>query len=529
MNTPLIEERTAYRWLARLQRADPDCDLLKRSIAQIEDRHPDWHPYPPNQSETEDFQSENASYPRSPDELLSMPGDYWADKLASSLPHDPAHRTLLSPQTQEAVKRNPSWGIDLARATIDANLIKNPAWYYIITGWDQSDLTESQQSSVLDIIADPQLQSNHGDTIAEHLYKLVRHGGKSYAFKLLHQAESVAKSLWPHMKTDTPPSQPESWVEHAIGYYGVGYLPLFWINAASVRSRHEDRVRLGESCKQSLNQMLQETSTRGFLAQSVITSQTAFLLRADEDWTARYVIPMFKEVDQQRAVAVWEGFLGAQNLNEQTAEHLGQTIHTRLPEISEMMPTTRNRQNLARCYATALCYYALQPSSWMKETAGTVDDDISALITTQIQYRIRQADQSQQADWWSRWLKSYWTDRNRRVPRPLGESEANALISWTPHLVGAYVEAAELAAGTEIDLIDPLILAELAESPAAREHPKTTADLLRSLYGKTRAKNLPVEWISVRQLIVDILGSLEQGESISLQEILSQIEHRADI
>ena len=212
MNTRLIEERTAYRWLARLQQADPDCDLLKRSIAQIEDRHPDWHPYPPNQSETEDFQFENASYPLSPDKLLSMPGYYWADKLASSLPHDPAHRTLLSPQTQEAVKRDPSWGIDLARATIDTNLIKNPAWYYIITGWDQSDLTESQQSSVLDIIADQQLQSNHGDTIAEHLYQLVRHGGKSYAFKLLHQAESVAESLWPHMKTDTPPSPPESWL-----------------------------------------------------------------------------------------------------------------------------------------------------------------------------------------------------------------------------------------------------------------------------------------------------------------------------
>lgn len=450
MTPDIRQERNQYNWIKWLQDADPDSDLLQREAAIIEDLHPDWTPATnPYQGISIWPMATETGVELNPDSLLSKPASYWAPDLGKIGWQNPQSLTPPIHAIEMAVRRNPTWGIELASEWIQPEPKETPVWGDIINGWNQSDLTEEQQSTVLNIVGDPAIQLKHGDLIADHLYNLVKFGGKPYAYNLLGQAEAVARSLWEHIESDTPPESNESWVEHATSFYGVGYLPLFWTNAASIRIRHQEDFSLNDGCRQSLRKMISQETIQGFLAQSVIAGQTAFLLKADEGWTLENVMPLFEKSSGQQAAAVWEGFAAAQNIDQPTAEYLGSTVHQQLPRIAQSLSTDRDRMNLARCYSSILCYYAADPKLWLKETVRD-DDNMAILTTTAIQHRLRQADPVQQKDWWSRWLKDYWQDRILGAPRPLSNTEANELISWAPYLPAVNMEAAQMAAATQV-------------------------------------------------------------------------------
>ena len=199
-------------------------------------------------------------------------------------------------------------------------------------------------------------------------------------------------------------------------------------------------------------------------------------------------------------------------------------MHERLPEIAEAIPKSLS-QNLYRAYSEILCYYAPDPKPWLKETAK-LDLKMAESVEVQIHNRLMQADAVQQQDWWSRWLKGYWTDRNLNTPKPLTKDEAKALISWLPHLPAVYEEAAQIAAETEVTEIDPIFLETLSESQSAQEHPAQTGKLLTSLYEKKQPETSLISWLPARSLIERIIDSQETVQTKTLlEEMLNEINH----
>ena len=518
-------ERIKYEWLKWLQEEDPDFAPLHQRTAIIEELHPDWHPvskpYLGIHIGQVEFQNED---PFDADQLLSQPGHHWAPEFGKLSWSDPETLTPPLYSLQTAVRQDPAWGIEVAQAMMIPEPHDTPAWTDIVTGWDQGELTEEQQASILSIIANPQIQSKHGDTIAEHLYNLVRYGGKPYALNLLDQAESLALPLWDHMQVDNKTEPNQDWMQYGIAQHGIAYLPLFWTNAAAIRMRKRRGTNLSQQCRQSLGRMLTEDSTRGLIAQSAIASQTAFLLGADQSWTLENVIPLFSKSNEQQAAAAWEGFIAAQTIDELTAEQLGRTMHEQLQSIASMLPTPQGKVNLARCYSAALCYYTDDPNTWMKETAQKAPDMLSPTMTA-IRQLLHQADAVQQKDWWSRWIKEYWKDRNLGAPKPLTDREANELVSWVPHLPAVYEEAAQMASNTPLTTVDQTSIQEISQSLAAQEHISQTAQLLLALHRRTQHTTPPSCWLPAKSLIEQILAPLDNTEDkLLMDELLTRIE-----
>ena len=304
MTTHSFREKAQYNWLKGLQAADPTSVLLKQEVAKIEDLHTDWEPsnQPPTAWAMWATNPQAGDEPN-PNSLIGKPITEWASQLNNISWRTPRTMTPHLPLVQMTARNNHGWGIELATTMMTPQPKDVPAWEDIILAWNQSDLTESEEMSVLDIIAHPVIQAGHGQLVADHLFNLVKYGGKSYVLNLLDKAEAVAQNLWPHMNVDTPPQQNESWLEHSLNYSSTGYLPLFWANASAIRMHQQTNAGLSESCKRSFSMMLEDHSIRGFLAQSAIASHTAFLLNADERWTQTNVLPLFHKDMEQAAPA----------------------------------------------------------------------------------------------------------------------------------------------------------------------------------------------------------------------------------
>ena len=392
MTQDAAHERLRYNWVKRLQEADPSSDLLQKEAAIIEEQQPDIIP------RTGTFPAFRVSQfaadhglPVDAFQLLDRPPTEWVEVLNDLSRSSPPAMTPPIPVLELAATRNPEFGITLAQAMMTPEPKDTPAWPSIITGLCQAELTREQQSSVLGIMSNPTIQARHGDAIAEHLYGLVKHGGKPYALEVIDQAEHVASSLWTHIECDTPPAQNESWFDHARSYSRVGYLPLFWANAAGIRMRLQGQRNLTDECRESLGTMLGDTTTKGLLAQSAIGAQAAFLLKADEEWTANNLIPVFANNEDPRAPVSWEGFVRAQHVDEITSQYLGGVMHRNLNTIADSLPSAEDQRFLARCYSTILCYYVPDPGSWLKD-AVVLGEQMATLTQMEIHNRLRHTD-----------------------------------------------------------------------------------------------------------------------------------------
>ena len=520
-------ERVRYSWIKRLQEAGSDSEVLKKEAAIIEEQQQNL----PQDIGTlggigiTSFAIKPGTMPDL-SELLSKPVAEWAEKFNGLIPDGPSDQSPPLRTLESAITHNPEWAISLAEAMLTPAPKDTPAWPSIITGLCQADLTQDQQTSVLDIMGNSIIQAKCGDSIAGHLYDIVKYGGKPFAPDVIEKAETVASSLWDRIQCNTEPTANESWFHHATSGCGVGYLPLFWSSAAGIRMRNQGIDRLTDACRNSLTAMLTEKTTKGLLAQSAIGTQTAFLLKADEQWTAANILPIFDSSDDPRALPSWEGFLRAQKVDDITSQYLGEVMHNRLNTIYQMLPTPEDRRNLAKCYSALLCYYAPDPGSWLKETVLS-NGQMAALTEREIHRKLGRSDSVQQQDWWHRWISNYWNDRRSGTPEPFSNEEALLMWGWAAEMPAVYPEAARMAASTPLEQahwtdIQPL-LETLSELPAAKEHPWETAELLSVLLPKTDPDFQQAARRMAEPLYQAILEQTKETVSDQHQGILDQV------
>ena len=523
-------EEIRYNWIKRLQAVDPGSDLLQKEAAKFEDLHPDLsveierHP-----SLMVRGTKEESGPPRNTYQLLGKPPSDWVPILNNlTWERDPA-LTPPDPVIESAATKDPGYVITLAQAMMSPQPMDTPAWPSIISGLCQAQLTREQQSSVLGIMGNPTIQARNGHSIAEHLYGIVKHGGKPYAIEVLDQAETLASSLWNGLQCDIAPAANQSWFHHSTSFYGVGYLPLFWANSAAIRMRHQDQGNLTDACRLSLGAMLNDSTIKGRLAHSAIGTQTAFLLKADQEWTAGNLIPVFASNEDPRCSVTWEGFVRSQHVDDITSQYLGGLMHRNLSAIAEALPTAEDRRFLARCYSTVLCYYAPDPGSWLKDT---VDSNLpmAALTQMEIHNRLRQTDAVQQTDWWARWIRDYWRDRQQGTPGPFSADEAVVMWGWASEMPAVYPQVAEMAAGIPLGHVDWIQMEQLLEKfsqlPPAREYPWQTAGLLPVLLAGVEPAQFPTARRIVEPLVNAILDeSKYTTDDKAKQELVYRIIH----
>lgn len=521
------EQLTAYshlNWLHWLSRSDPDCQLAREALNDIQSKHPGFTP-----SEHPDFKYwiANSGWvgPQSPwsvEELLAKPA---AERLRELLSFQPTEflgpdRDGLVRAVHEAGKQNFDWGLALADALAGAEMWDIDLWSGVIGAWSELELDENSYRRVLKHLDRAELYPKHAWTIAAVLKALVKNQGTPYALKLLPQANEIAKSLWSHLDRDEVHEESDDWLHMAIND-AAGVLAEFWLGSLAIWLRHQEPLpkALSDEYSTALSSITQDRKLAGRLGRSFLAGQFAFLLAVDEEWTKENLLPFFyADSNINDFQATWDGFLPWGRLNPAVAEHLSDAFLKAVQRIDRDLAGRRD-QFVSR-YTIMLGYFAADPlGEWVPELFQHGGVEVRCRFAFEVRRNLSDVDEARQREWWCRWLKRYWENRLHGVPARLESGEVERMLSWLPKLTAVFPEAVALA----IRMLKEVPTAQLEHGHGVifglsendslvQNHPKEIAQLLICL---GRFNSFP-SWYGGRELIdrllqSDLSSELKQG------------------
>ena len=504
MTTQNATERRRYNLLKALQETAPKCQILRDEIAPMEEAHSwEWaDPLLPGLMISEPVVI--SGDPFTPNSLKETAAEQLVSWLMET--NRQAQPEELIPglwSVQETTRQNPQWGDGIARELAKQRQWSEPVWKDIISGWRGADLQEEQYRKVLEWFSMRDVYTHHAGDIAESLHALTRNGGKSYAINLIDEAEQVALPLWDHLRCgEEMPVQ--GWHEAAFDFYQMGYLTTFWLEATAVRTRASQRERFSPISMRGLNQIVADDSLKGDLGVAILAGQAGFLWHVDQPWAEETIQPMFT-CGGNRESAAWGGLVEAQNITPQVAQVLGHTFQDKFSELLEQPNNEpRAKRLFADAYTKLLCHYAAEPRQWLKETVKNCSKETSVLIAEAMKNRLRETDAEQQKDWWERWVREYWQDRNMGSPKPISPAEGYHMVGWVPHLTEPFAEAVTLAKATPWKGPDIPLFIELKRSSAVSTYPDLATDLLMNW---SERSGITIEWGTA----LEVLNKIEEA------------------
>lgn len=480
------EKRTArahFDWLSWLLQAKPDCILAIAALAPIKAQYPEWQP-----SDHLDLTHWTGSAdwvgsesPWSIEQLLARDPVEQLDDLLhfSGNQFDGPSRFGLLANVREACKQKVDWAFALARVLAERALWPSDLWPALIRGLQESELTIDGWRNLLTLASNPALHSAHTYDIANLLYALVRDGGKPFALDLLDQANAISVPTWEGLEADAQDEDIQDWLSRAINR-PAGVIVEFWINGLSLLVRGRtgaDRV-MPENYRQWFTLAAQDATSKGGMGRSLLASQTAFLFSLDEEWSRRYIIPLFSDVDRRKFSQAWDGFLVWGRLHPALVDALVPAFIAAIPRLAADLADRRRR--FIEFYTALAAFHVSDPAQHLLPALfqhGSLEDRTA--FASHLGYFLRQMQQEAKKQLWDGWLHRYWQDRLQGVLAPLDEAEIRSMLEWLPQLGDAFPDAVALATRCPAIRIEHShMLHELQKSELVTRFPVETAELL---------------------------------------------------
>ncbi len=424
--------------------------------------------------------------------------------------HD--HWALLR-EVEEAVRTNPSWGLDLADAMVSNKAWDTDIWHHVILAWATSELNQDSVTRVMSHLSAGDLHREHARQIADVLNQLIRNADQIEAAGLLDAANSIAVAMRPYAASDELPQisvsvggvpQYVSWLEKAINH-ASGKLALFWTFSSELWRKLQEPAPqlLSVEYREALEAIVTEDGLAGKFGRAVLVSNFQYFLAVDEDWTISTLLPLF-DTEHDDFQCAWDGFLTWGRLSPPTAERLREksiaAIRRIVQEFSEQM-----RVRFVEFYVVALGWLISDAmDDWITEFFKHADTQMKTQFALEIGHRLRNLDETVQQEWWSVWLKDYWANRLQGVPCPLDDAEIAQMLEWVMHLPGVFPDAVEVAIQMRpVRLSRSYILHDLSERELTERYPD---DLGRFLVYLGQNDTEPWFWLGTREVVDKLLA-----------------------
>ena len=305
--------RRQLNWFAWLHEAAPNCPLAQKALDDVRKQVPGYKP-----GKYSDFLSYSEGWdgPKSPwstEELLSKPANEWLDELltfrSAETHRFEYERSELLHKVTEAARQHFDWGIELVEALTRIGEWDSDLWPNLVNAWQDMELSQDQYRRILSCLNRPELFEEHALEIARVLFALVKNKGKHYALSLFPHANVLANALWKSLDSEVVVVENHRWLNKALGH-PAGELSLFWLNGLSVWRNAQDPTpkSLTDEFRPALSAIMDNSASPGRLGRSVLASDLAFLLTADEAWTRHNLLPLFAS-DSDDFYVAWDGFL----------------------------------------------------------------------------------------------------------------------------------------------------------------------------------------------------------------------------
>lgn len=480
------EIRTArlhFDWLTWVLQAKPNCELASAALEPIKAQYPNWHPsdHPDftHWMGTADWVSSESPWSieqllvREPfeqlEDLQSFTGNYF----------DGPNREGLLTNIRETCKQNPSWAFKLWQVLAEQALWSSDLWPALIRGLKESELTAEGWHDLLSLLSNPALLSLYTYDIANLLYSLVRDGGKPFALDLLEQANTIALSIWQDLEPSAQDKDIDGWLTSAMNH-PAGVIVELWINGLSLLMHGKmgaERV-MPDNYRHWFTLVVQDSTSKGGMGRSVLTSQTAFLFGLDEAWTHHHIIPLFSAPDRQIFSQAWDGFLVWGRLSPAIVDALLPAFMAAIPKIAANLDD--RRQRFIEYYTAIAVFHVSDPTQNLLPALfqqGSLEDRLS--FASQLGSYLRQMQPAAKQQLWNSWLCRYWQDRLQGVLATLDDNETRNMLKWLPHLGDSFPDAVALAIRCPVIRIEhSYALYELRKSELVTQFAVDTAELL---------------------------------------------------
>ncbi len=477
------EERHKYDLLHWLSIADNRCRLISSALGILQNKYPQWGP-----SEHQDLNhwSGDAVWvgPQSPwavEQLLARPASEWLDELLMFKGENffgPDRDGLLQYLT-DAIKKDFEWGQELANALANRNNYDSDLWEALLRAWSEWPDDKEKAHRIINWLNREELLTAHSRRISDALFALVRGGIKNYFLECLPVCNPIAERLWKVIDRK-PVELTDDWLQDAINS-PAGVLAEYWLNSLSAWNKQPlfgKTKKLEGEYLINLTAMVQDDTSAGAYARTILASQFAFLLSADEEWAKEHVLPFFTDADPSRLQQAWDGFLVSGSLTPGVAVALTPAILAALPKLAGDFPSNRDR--FIEYYAAFIAFHAEDPLTvYIPEFFRYATPSDRSNFTGYLEQMMQRLDESQQSVWWNTWMRKYWENRIAGIPAPLNEKECEKMLDWLPHLSAIFVEAVELAIEMPCGKIEQINLPyELKDSSLIAQYPEAMAKLV---------------------------------------------------
>ena len=436
------EEPSAYRsynllgWLAA---SAPDLHIAAMAFEQAQAAHLEYgRREHPDLNHYGSFGVVEDALPFTATELHALVGQDPTAALARLREYQTETHALIGPSwtgalrsLQACVTTYPEDGVRIATVLQDDDREIRASLIY---GWGGATLDEALVEQVLAII----FGWDH-EEVRRPAASMLSNGGDPEhptAWHPYEPARILASALWPTAPTDREIVSGADIVMEAINH-PAGDLAEFWTKVVQWEwsQRESTWNGLPAQIATQLDRMISAADRNGLLARVIFASRLHFYFGADREWCEDRLLPLFDWINAVDAAAAWQGFLTWGRWNDGLLQaglldgYMATTKH------ALELPNNLRRQ-LAMHLTSIAMSASVDPARWLTRFVVDASEELRASWAQQVGHALTQFDPDEAPRQWDRWIRAYWTGRNRSVPLPFTRAEASATAGWVVGLPG---------------------------------------------------------------------------------------------
>ena len=490
-----------FNLLSWLNQADPECNLIKKELSKIKQKHPKWgigrFPDLGSYSETRSVGSQS---PMSVDELLRQdPTNLDFIKFLTEFEDDHIKnidRRGLEMAIAEACSQNPDWGLLLLNSILKQEHFLDDIGRGIFGGFERTSLTNDNWRAILTDIKDHSKLIEIHYIVSRILREGTRGGTGSIPDDLIGLAEKAAFSftkllLISDQEISTYYRTAGGQISRPISPSDVNtgtYMAEFWLQVISKKRMQAEGQWKGipYRYKKKLREILLDNSNFGMNAKITIGKSLAFLDDIDPLFVKRHIFPLmdFQEDYIDHSNSLWAGHLW-----EQFSIKLMYKLREYYPYAFQQLRygDRIDGEALTKRVARICIDFPENPldNGWLDKFIIEAQEEDLEMFNSSIFSLIERAQIEQISKNWRKWVADYWTQRTKNRPRCVTRGEAGHMLTWLLPFKSYFEEMVDKVIQMDLPLkIDPRevfftgnFFKKLITKNIHKIHPKATCQL----------------------------------------------------
>lgn len=463
-------------WLAQVA---PDSVIAQNHLARMLERHLDFAPR--SNPDMDHWISSGWAGPSSPiaaQDLLAMQPSDAAAYISGYRPEMPnldgPDRSGLMTVFSQVAAQERRWAMSIAHHLVAGAHWDDDVWRSLLQAWRAPGLADAELRDVLTILDD---YDQIGATAALETAHFIEDALDRT--ELLEADTARIERIGERLLTisaDRPPSVYANgvldWLSSAINH-PAGEVAMAWIKVVSKRMSvaGDEWIGLPPATRERFEQLLDGDGHNASLARVVFASQVHFLVSADRAWTEGNVVPLFDwAANADRASQAWHGFLTWGRWNDPLFACMlpfTQQTFTRIDALG------KQSHAFVTALASVAAYSQLDPwtnSGWLFQFVREAGEPHRSEWARTFGRSLEGVSAEGSEAIWVRWLACYWRARITGVPRPLADTEREAMVGWMCSLKGNLQDVLQLLVDAPPSTLGHFTLYRLNQCGLAESH-----------------------------------------------------------